>query len=458
MRIHILGIGGTFMGSIALLAQAMGFDVSGTDDVLFPPMSNVLRTAKISVNTDWSQVAKESYDWIIVGNTLSRGGKGKKAIEAMLNSGLPFISGPQWLYENILRHKKVFAVAGTHGKTFTTSLLAWIFEVAKIDAGFLIGGVAKNFNKSARLGSAPFFIIESDEYDTAFFDKRPKFLHYRPNSLILNNLEFDHADIFENLNAIKQQFIYLLRTVPSNGKIIYSAEDKNLFEVLTNAYTKKESAGIDCGDWQAQNIRVSKAGVIFDVYHHHKFFGQFQWTQYGRHYIHNALNAIALAADMGIQKQEMIKALNTFDGVKRRLEVIDRVNDVTIYDDFAHHPTAIKETIDALKSKIGEERLVVILFCETNTLKSGHYNDDLITALVDASTACIITDKAYVSSLQKNASRHILVCSNQNDAIDFLKRIVQSGDHMLIMSTRSIEPFLKAFSAISIEKGGLYAN
>jgi UDP-N-acetylmuramate: L-alanyl-gamma-D-glutamyl-meso-diaminopimelate ligase len=460
MKVHILGIGGTFMGSIALLAQSLGFDVSGTDDMIFPPMADMLKNANIKVGTHWEQPLKEKYDWIIVGNTLSRSGKGKTAIEVILNHNLPYISGPQWLYENVLRDRNVIAVAGTHGKTSTTSLLAWIFKTAKIDAGFLIGGMPKNFGVSAHLGRSPFFIIEADEYDTAFFDKRSKFLHYRPQSLILNNLEFDHADIFENLQAIQKQFTYLLRTVPSSGKIIYSDEDKNLKEVLSHAYSQLESAGIGCGDWRVENIHQSNKDVTFEVYHQNKFFEAFRWTQYGEHYIHNALNAIAMAHQFGIKKEVLVKALQTFDGVKRRLEVISTIHNVTIYDDFAHHPTAIQKTIQALKSKIGDERLIVVLFCETNTLKSGYYNHALIKALFEAEQAYVVTEHAHVDALQKDAiESNVSICSDYNIAIDALKHLVKSGDHLLVMSTRSIKPFLEKFSTINIgNRGGVHAN
>ena len=452
MKVHILGIGGTFMGSVALLAQSLGFEVSGTDDIIFPPMADVLKNANIQVDTNWNLQLKEKYDWIIVGNTLSRNGKGRLALEAILDNNLPYISGPQWLYENILNKRKVIAVAGTHGKTFTTSLLAWIFKTAQIDAGFLIGGVPKNFKLNAHLGRSPVFIIEADEYDTAFFDKRSKFLHYRPESLILNNLEFDHADIFENLKAIEKQFIYLLRTVPSRGRIIYSDEDKNLKKVLPYAYSVLESAGIGCGDWAVKNIQHNKKAVTFEVYHQNKFFEKFKWTQYGEHYIHNAVNAIALASHFGIKKEEMVKALRTFDGVKRRLEVIDKMYDITIYDDFAHHPTAIRKTISALKSKIGDKRLIVILFCETNTLKSGYYNDALISALFEAEKAYVVREHRDVA-LQKNASEsNVSICSNYNIVIDDLKHSLKSGDHLLLMSTRSIKPFLQKFSKSYVER------
>ena len=444
MKVHILGIGGTFMGSLALLAQSLGFEVSGTEDTLFPPMSHLLHNAGINIGTDWKQLLKEKYDWIIVGNTISRRGKGKAAIEAILNHRLPYISGPQWLYENILMRKQVIAVAGTHGKTFTTSLLTWIFKTAGIDVGFLIGGVPKNLNISAYLGSSPVFVIEADEYDTAFFDKRSKFLHYRPHSLILNNLEFDHADIFENLYAIQKQFIYLLRTVPSSGMIIYSQADENLKSVLSHAYSVHESTGIGCGDWRVDNIDQSKNVVTFDVYHQNKFFEKFQWNQYGEHCIHNALNAIALAHQWGIKKEKMLEALRTFDGVKRRLEIIDKKKNITIYDDFAHHPTAIQKTISALKAKIGDARLIVILFCQTNTLKSGYYNSTLVRALWEAEKAYVVTDSAHVDSLAKDAHEsHVLICSDYNVVIDALTPVIKSGDHVLIMSTQSTRPFLK---------------
>jgi UDP-N-acetylmuramate: L-alanyl-gamma-D-glutamyl-meso-diaminopimelate ligase len=449
MRIHILGIGGSFMGSIAVLAHSMGWTVSGTDDQIFPPMSGVLEQLNIPVYHDWLQCLQSFYDCMVVGNSLSRSGKGGVLIEALLNRQIPFVSGPQWLYEYVLKNKKVIAVAGTHGKTFTTSLLAWILKTANMDVGFLIGGMPCNFGTHAHLGTSDFFVMEADEYDTAFFDKRSKFLHYRPYSLILNNLEFDHVDIFDNLATIQKQFVYLLRLIPADGKIIYSEEDANLKAVLKHAYTSLESAGIECGLWQAADLQMSSSQSLFTVYHNDIKIGQCMWRHCGRHYVHNAINAVAMASGLGVKFDAIVEALHTFAGVKRRLEFIPSDNGITIYDDFAHHPTAVAETIKALQLKIPNKTLTVGLCCETNTLKSGYYNSKLLDALSTADRAYLLTDSHNCALMQQEAHRHgsVKVFASASDAADFLKQTLKIGDHLLLMSTRSNESFLNEILA-----------
>ncbi len=364
MRLHILGICGTFMAGIALIAKEMGIQVSGSDQAIYPPMSDILKNAGIEIFEGWhKKQLEQKIDCVIVGNALSRG---NEAVEYLLNQKIPYQSGPAWLYENVLKNRHVIAVTGTHGKTSTTALITWILETAGLTPGFLIGGAPKNFKTSARLGSAPFFVIEGDEYDTAFFDKASKFLHYHPDTLILNNCEFDHADIFENIDAIKKQFKNLIRIIPSSGKIIYSREDKNLKNILKEVWTPMESTGIQSGDWKARN--VEKSGAQFDLYFKKKLFAHMEWSQCGLHQVQNAVNAVAAAHSVGVAKKDIVQAFKTFEGVKRRLEISGVANQITVYDDFAHHPTAIAANVSALKEKIKPARLIAVLQCGTNTL------------------------------------------------------------------------------------------
>jgi len=360
-NVHILGICGTFMGGLALLAREKGFEVTGSDKQFYPPISTQLTDAKISLvnNYDTDQLDAKP-DEIIIGNSLSRG---QPVIEAILNQKLTYFSGPEWLANNILKDKQVIAVAGTHGKTTTTSLLAWILEYAGLKPGFLIGGIAQNFGVSARLGEGKYFVIEADEYDSAFFDKRPKFMHYQPDILVLNNLEFDHADIFLDLEAIKTQFQYLLRTVPGNGLIVLNEDDENLNSVIQR------------GCWTP----VVKFGEK-DIAQLHDL----QWSLTGKHNKYNALAAITTANYLGVSWETAIQALQEFKGIKRRLEVRGEKQGIIVYDDFAHHPTAIKTTLDGLREKVGSEKIMVILECASNTMKMGIHKDTLAPALQSA--------------------------------------------------------------------------
>ncbi|MEN8763461.1 MAG: UDP-N-acetylmuramate:L-alanyl-gamma-D-glutamyl-meso-diaminopimelate ligase, partial [Thiogranum sp.] len=348
MKIHILGICGTFMGGLAVLAREAGFEVEGCDANVYPPMSTQLQEQGITVKQGYSAGHLDpAPDQLVVGNAMSRG---NAAVEYMLNQGLRYTSGPQWLAEQLLQDRWVLAVAGTHGKTSTASMLAWILEAAGLKPGFLIGGVPSNFGLSARLGESPFFVVEADEYDTAFFDKRSKFVHYRPRTLVLNNLEFDHADIFPDLAAIQRQFHHLLRIVPGTGLLVVNADDGNLSSVLDmGCWTPVEtvSAGASPAQWQAQPI--ADDGSHFAVMLDGQSQGEVKWSQLGAHNVHNALSAIVAARHVGVPVQQAIEALNRFSGVKRRLEVRGEVNGVTVYDDFAHHPTAIASTLAGLR-------------------------------------------------------------------------------------------------------------
>ena len=377
MHIHILGICGTFMAGVALLARAAGHTVSGCDAGVYPPMSTQLAEAGITLREGYApeQLAEFQPDMAVVGNVMSRG---RPIIEELLNRDLPYASGPAWLAEHVLRDRHVLAVAGTHGKTTTSSLLVWMLEYAGLEPGFLIGGIPANFGHSAQLGRSRFFVVEADEYDTAFFDKRSKFVHYRPRTLILNNLEFDHADIFPDVTAIQRQFHHLLRTVPGSGLILANGQDANLAEVLAmGCWTPVERFGT--GDWEARDIAPD--GSAFAVYYQGERQGQAEWSQLGMHNVHNALAAMAAARSIGVPVATAIAALATFQGVKRRLEARGAVNDVTVYDDFAHHPTAIAATLAGLRARVGAQPIIAVLEPRSNTMKLGVFKDSLAPAL-----------------------------------------------------------------------------
>ena len=384
MHIHILGICGTFMAGIAALAKAHGHKVTGCDQNVYPPMSTQLEQLGITITEGYdSNQIEIKPDIFIIGNVISRG---NSLIESILNNKVLYQSGPQWLYENILYNKWVLAVAGTHGKTTTTSMLAWILEANGLAPGFLIGGIPNNFNISARLpvnsnkNSPTFFVIEADEYDTAFFDKRSKFIHYHPNTLILNNLEFDHADIFDNTEHIEKHFHHLVRTVPSIGKIIFNNDSSSIKKVLKKGcWSEIEDFGSK-GKWSYKKVHENE----FEVYFEQKSQGNLKWDLIGHHNALNALAAIAAAKHVGISSDSSISALGKFKNVKKRMELLESVKGINIYDDFAHHPTAIKTTLEGLRSKIGNDRILAIIDPRSNTMKLGKMKDDLLKSLIDA--------------------------------------------------------------------------
>ncbi len=380
MHIHILGICGTFMGGLARIASAAGHHVSGSDANVYPPMSDQLAAAGIPVSQDDDPGQLDPVpDWVVIGNAMSRG---NPVVEAVLARGLPYTSGPQWLAENLLRDRWVLAVAGTHGKTSTASMLAWILEDAGLDPGYLIGGVPVNFGESARRGGAPFFVIEADEYDTAFFDKRSKFVHYRPRTLILNNLEFDHADIFDDLGMIQRQFHHLVRTVPANGLIIAPGDDENLNSALEmGCWTPLEHFGDDRG-WQA--VPLSGDGSRFEVAFGGESQGVAEWSLSGVHNMQNALAAIAAARHAGVPGHIGVAALCRFHGIKRRMELSGEAGGVVVLDDFAHHPTAIRATLAGLRARVGEGRIIAIVDPRSNTMRMGVHRAQLPDALLAA--------------------------------------------------------------------------
>ncbi|MFA5241712.1 MAG: UDP-N-acetylmuramate:L-alanyl-gamma-D-glutamyl-meso-diaminopimelate ligase [Sulfuricella sp.] len=426
MKIHILGICGTFMGGIAAIAKQAGHQVTGCDANVYPPMSTQLEAMGIRLIEGFgAEQIKLEPDVFVIGNVVSRG---NPLMEEILNRGLPYISGPQWLAENVLRDKWVLAVAGTHGKTTTSSMLAWILEYGNLNPGFLIGGVPQNFGISARLTEMPFFVIEADEYDTAFFDKRSKFVHYRPRTAILNNLEFDHADIFPDLAAIETQFHHLLRTVPGNGLIVANGREASLERVLARGcWTPVEKFGVADG-WiigGADTIAFKEA-----------FQGRLQWDLLGEHNRMNALAAIAAARHAGVPSEVSIEALAAFRNVKRRMEVRGVVNRITVYDDFAHHPTAIETTLAGLRQKVGSARILAVLEPRSNTMKLGVMKDALPASLRDADQVF-----CYGANLGWDAATALAPLHDKAATFDDLGALVTAiasaarpGDHVLVMS------------------------
>jgi len=387
MHIHILGICGTFMGSLAVIARELGHKVTGSDQGVYPPMSTQLEAQGIALTEGYRPENLEPKpDLVLIGNAMSRG---NPEVEAVLNRRIDYMSGPEWLAREVLRHRWVMAVAGTHGKTTTTAMLLWILDQAGFDAGYLIGGVPQDFPVSARLGSSDFFVIEADEYDSAFFDKRSKFIHYRPNTLILNNLEFDHADIFENVEAIERQFHHLVRTVPSQGLIIRPALDSHLDNALEmGCWSPVQDTAIGSeisrtADWRAELL--AEDGSRFMVIHHEQPVAPLKWGLTGLHNVRNALSAIATARHVGVTPDHAVAALCRFSGVKRRMELVGEIGGVRVYDDFAHHPTAIASTLEGLRNRVGDEPILAIIEPRSNTMKQGVHKQTLIpsAALAD---------------------------------------------------------------------------
>ena len=380
MHIHVLGICGTFMGSLAVLAKELGHRVTGSDANVYPPMSTQLEAQGIELLQGYApEHLQPAPDLVVIGNALSRG---NPAVEYVLNQGLPYVSGPQWLADHVLQGRWVLAVAGTHGKTTTSSMLAWVLEHAGMSPGFLIGGVPQNFGISARLGGTPFFVVEADEYDSAFFDKRSKFVHYRPRTAVLNNLEFDHADIFPDLAAIERQFHHLVRTVPGEGLIIYPQAEEALQRVIgMGCWTKVETTGAG-GQWKARLISEdgSHFAVLFDGVEQ----GEVRWSLTGQHSVANALVTLAAARHVGVVPALGVAALSQFHSVKRRMEKVAEVRGITLYDDFAHHPTAIATTLDGLRKSVGGAQVIAVIEPRSNSMKLGAHRQGLPDSVVQA--------------------------------------------------------------------------
>lgn len=441
MRIHILGICGTFMAGIAVLAKQMGYDVSGSDKNVYPPMSDQLTAQGITLHSGYdADVLKSAPDYVIIGNAITRG---NPALEYLLNQGLRYISGPQWLAEQVLQERHVLAVAGTHGKTTTTSMLAWILEFVGLQPGFLIGGVPENFGVSARLGKSPYFVVEADEYDSAFFDKRSKFIHYHPRTAILNNLEYDHADIFPNLDAIKTQFHHLVRTIPSAGSIIRPRYDVNLDDVISKGcWTPITNFAGKDATWQAKLIQTD--GSHFNVFQQQQIVGEVSWSLLGQHNVNNALAAIAAAQHVGVAPDQACLALGEFKNVKRRLEVKGKVNGITVYDDFAHHPTAIATTLAGLRQHVGAQaKIFAVLELASNTMRSGVHKQTLPAAFMTADQIFLAQPKAEqdwgIAEVAKASNVPAKVYQDTQAIIAALVAVAQPGDHIVIMSNAGFD-------------------
>ncbi len=436
MHIHILGIGGTFMGGVAALAQAAGHTVSGQDQKLYPPMSTQLERLGIEVQEYSADALPQvgEVDMVVVGNVMSRG---KPVVEELLRRKLPYTSGPKWLAENVLKDKWVLAVSGTHGKTTTASMLAWILEYNGYQPGFLIGGVPSNFKQSARPTNGNFFVVEADEYDSAFFDKRSKFVHYKPDTLIINNLEFDHADIFEDLAAIQKQFHHLVRTIHADGLIVYNGLEANIDTVLeqgcwtpTTTFTVSDEHSSEA--WSVKQ----ESSKHFTVYFNGNEKGQVNWQQIGQHNVQNALAAIAAAHHVGLNVEHACNALASFQGVKRRSEILHSNQHVTLYDDFAHHPTAIKSILAGIKKQYPNDFLIAVFDPHSNTMKRGEHNAVLAKAFDVADLIWVFQHEGLQWNIDAVFQQHLgktRVFDQTSDAIEQLVKPLAKDQHSHIV-------------------------
>lgn len=447
MKLHILGICGTFMGGLAALAREAGLEISGSDQHAYPPMSTQLRDLGINLHEGYlAEHLQPHPDLVIIGNALSRG---NPAVEYVLNAGLNYTSGPRWLGEKYLRGRQVIAIAGTHGKTTTSSMVAWILEHAGLKPGFLIGGVPLNFGISARGGEGP-FVVEADEYDTAFFDKRAKFVHYRPQVAILNNLEFDHADIYPDVAAIQTQFHHLIRTIPGRGTIISNGQDARLQEVLERGcWSGLEHFGEN--EESPWRVALEKPdGSVLRFWHHNEDIGSLEWNLSGRHNALNATAAMAAAAAVGVTPAQSLAALAQFRGVKRRLEKLLDHRGVEVYDDFAHHPTAIRMTLDGLRRRVGNARLWVVLEPRSNTMRAGHHKNELASALTAADHVLMLAgahidwDPLAAMAALDGRGRSF---ARGDDLLQHLLGQVREGDRVVFMSNGGFEGLPQRFAA-----------
>jgi UDP-N-acetylmuramate: L-alanyl-gamma-D-glutamyl-meso-diaminopimelate ligase len=442
MHVHILGIAGTFMGGIAAIARAAGHRVTGSDRNVYPPMSTQLESLGIEIVQGFDAAQLEpAPDVVVVGNVMTRG---LPVIEALLERGIPYTSGPEWLSREVLKGRWVLAVAGTHGKTTTSSILAWLLEYAGLEPGFLIGGVPGNFDTSARLGRAPFFVIEADEYDTAFFDKRAKFVHYRPRTVILNNLEFDHADIYPDIASIQRQFHHLVRIVPGSGRILWNASDERLAETLAmgcwttrEGFARADAQGAANAVWTARATKDAPDFSRFEVLEGGKVLGTATWSLIGAHNMENALAAIGAARHAGVPVEKSLAALESFKGIARRMELRGEVGGVRVYDDFAHHPTAIATTLDGLRRRVGKARIIAVLEPRSNTMRMGVHRDTLAPSLGAADDVWLHApaDLGWDATQTVAALRGRGRISRDVDTLaSDLAAAVKRDDHVLVMS------------------------
>jgi UDP-N-acetylmuramate: L-alanyl-gamma-D-glutamyl-meso-diaminopimelate ligase len=439
MHVHILGIGGTFMAGVAVIAQQAGFTVTGTDEHLYPPMSNVLASAGISVTEGYANFRSQHtapIDVVVVGNVLSRG---NPAIEYLLDSGLPYFSGPEWLFQQVLSKRHVLAVAGTHGKTSTTSMLAWILQCAGLNPGFLIGGAPANFSSSARFTDADFFVIEADEYDTAFFDKRPKFLHYRPQTLILNNCEFDHADIYSDLAAIQQQFHYLVRSVPAKGRVIVNADDAHLPAVMARGCWSQQTSFslLDQQAWHA--VKHTPEASEFECFYRHESMGTVRWSQIGDYNMQNALAAAAAAFNVGVDAAVIMQGLSTYQGVAKRMETVVTTERITVLRDFAHHPTAIAAAIAAVKNKYSSGRVITMLELGSRTLQRHVDRKVLAQSLAAADLVFMLrSDEIHWSEQELTGflGERLVWVDAVEQCVEWVVTSAEIGDNILLLSNK----------------------
>lgn len=440
MRLHILGICGTFMGSLAQLAKELGHQVSGSDAGVYPPMSDQLAAAGIALSEGFApDTIPADTELVIIGNAMSRG---NPAVEYVLERGIPYTSGPQWLHDHVLQGRWVLAVAGTHGKTTTSSMLAWILDYAGMQPGFLIGGVPQNFGVSARLGSSPFFVIEADEYDTAFFDKRSKFVHYLPRTLLMNNLEYDHADIFPDLAAIERQFHHLVRLVPANGQIVLPEGEEALERVLKQGLwsSVKRTGASDDADWH-WSLKAEDGSAFAFCRNHSEYKIQVNWGLTGVHNVKNAIAAIACAHHVGVAPDIAAQALESFHSVKRRMEKVGEAAGVQVFDDFAHHPTAIATTLDGAHQRLRKQnpdaRLFAVLEPRSNTMKLGTHKEELAQSVALADQAFWFQPdniRWSLAEVAKASARPGLAFTQHDELIAAVVNAVRPGDQVVVMS------------------------
>lgn len=445
-RIYFLGIGGTLMGNLAILAKQAGYEVSGSDRKIYPPMSDQLAAAGIPTEERFEQAhLNPPPDVVVIGNAnLPRGAE---SLEFILDTDIPYMSGAEWLGRNVLAGRHVFAVAGTHGKTTTTGMLTWILESAGKHPGFLVGGAPVNFDASARLGSSKYFVVEADEYDTSYFDRQAKFMHYKPRTLLINNIEFDHADIYTDLAAIQFQFHHLVRTVPRTGRIIAPWGTRTVDEVLAQGLWTPIS--FTCVDPTSKELEASKAvdfwhaktvasdGSTFDLFHNRRKIGALEWHHFGHHNVSNALQAIAAAREAGVSIRESLEALSTFEGVKRRMEIVATKDGLTVYDDFAHHPTAILTTLQGLRNRIGREHILAVVEPRSHTMQMGTHREPLTTCCSPADSVIWFKGDNVDMDLDALADSNIVPSEVMFDHDKLVDRICQPVDkptHIVLMS------------------------
>ena len=436
-KIHILGICGTFMGGLALLARELGFEVSGCDENVYPPMSDLLKEQNIKVIKGYNKKDLPEADLYLIGNVISRG---NESIEHILDSKLPHTSGPAWLSENVLKNRRVIAVSGTHGKTSTTAMLTWILVNLGMDPGFLIAGKPKDFSVSAKLGKDEIFVIEADEYDTAFFDKRAKLIHYNPEVLIINNLEFDHADIYSNLPEIQKQFHNLIRTMSSEDCIVFPGDDKNIREVLDlGVWSKEVEFGVEGNSSNYfEAIKKDHSSVRFSI---NKKVAEINWNLLGEHNARNAITALLALQHFNLSLSDSAKSLESFSGVKRRLDTIIDRKDLKLFDDFAHHPTAIQETLKGLRSRYLDNRIIALIEIRSNTMKSGLHDKNLTGATSEADLVFWKgADKDQLNNLVNKSPEKNYVIDSVDSFSDELKNsIIKDNDVIIMMSNGSFD-------------------